>query len=134
MITLQAVSKRFGHRVVYDSISASIHPTHRTALIGPNGAGKTLLLRLLTGTDTADTGLVVVPADISLGYLPQELELDPGVTPLRHVLEPFGHLLEAERIYERFTEAHDTSSADYRRKVAPALLKRAMLGAPKKNG
>ncbi len=115
MITLQAVSKRFGHRVVYDNISAGIHPSHRTALIGPNGAGKTLLLRMLTGSEAPDSGQVVVPSDVTLGYLPQELALDEVTTPLQHVLAPFSHLLEVEAVYERLSAAHDSGSAEYRR-------------------
>jgi ATP-binding cassette, subfamily F, member 3 len=118
MIGLQAIEKSFGSKVIYNSISASFHPSHRIGLVGPNGAGKTLLLRILIGEDTVDAGQVVIPTDLRLGYLPQEMNVELGMTPLELVLRPYAHLFEIEKKCEDLVGRGDTSSSEYRKAAA----------------
>jgi len=94
MITLNSVSKQFGGKILLNEVSAAFNPQHRTGLIGPNGAGKTFLMKLLLGIEHVDSGSISFPADIRFGYLPQEMALDEGVTPMETVLSPFAHLLD----------------------------------------
>ncbi len=117
MITFQNIQKQFGSKVLYDNLSFSINPTHRIGCIGPNGAGKTVLLRLLAGEEQLDSGRIVLPSNIRLGYLPQEMDITQTTTPLYLVLEPFKHLFELESIMERLAESGDTESAEYQKAV-----------------
>ena len=72
MIQLSNLSKSFGDRVLLDSVSWQIDNRERVGLSGPNGAGKTTLLKMLAGLDEPDGGLVVKPAGLTIGYLPQD--------------------------------------------------------------
>ncbi len=72
MIQLVSISKSFGDRVLLDSVSWLIDERESVGLSGPNGAGKTTLLKLLAGFEEPDSGSIVKPAGLSVGYLPQD--------------------------------------------------------------
>ena len=72
MIQLSSLTKSFGERVLLDNVTWQVTDGERVGLCGPNGAGKTTLLRILAGFDEADSGLVVKPATLTVGYLPQD--------------------------------------------------------------
>jgi ATP-binding cassette subfamily F protein 3 len=72
MIQLQQLTKGFGERVLLDSVTWQVGDQDRVGLCGPNGAGKTTLLRMLAGLDEPDTGRVVRPNALTIGYLPQD--------------------------------------------------------------
>jgi ATP-binding cassette subfamily F protein 3 len=72
VIQLSSLSKSFGDRVLLDSVTWQIDDRERVGLSGPNGAGKTTLLKMLAGIDEADGGLIVKPAGLTIGYLPQD--------------------------------------------------------------
>jgi ATP-binding cassette subfamily F protein 3 len=72
MIQLQSLTKSFGERVLLDQVTWQVGDRDRVGLCGPNGAGKTTLLRMLAGLDEADTGLVLKPNALTIGYLPQD--------------------------------------------------------------
>ena len=80
MIQLSSLSKSFGDRVLLDAVSWQIDNRERVGLSGPNGAGKTTLLKMLAGLDDPDAGLVVKPAGLTIGYLPQDGLLHTGRT------------------------------------------------------
>jgi ATP-binding cassette, subfamily F, member 3 len=96
MITFDNVSKHYGGETLLDDVSVSFHDRERTGLIGVNGSGKTTILRMLAGEESPDRGSISKPADFTIGYLHQEVELLAGRTPLQIVLEPFEHLLDFE--------------------------------------
>src|SRR4051812_16309445 len=72
MIQLAALSKSFGDRVLLDEVSWQIDDRERVGLSGPNGAGKTTLLKMLAGMDEPDSGNVIKPSGLTIGYLPQD--------------------------------------------------------------
>jgi sulfonate transport system ATP-binding protein len=61
-VEVTGLSRRYGSRVVLDSIDLTIHPGELVALLGASGSGKTTLLRALAGLDDATTGAVKTPA------------------------------------------------------------------------
>src|SRR4029453_11479739 len=71
MIQLAQLHKTFGDRVLFDHVTWQIGDRERVGLCGPNGAGKTTLLRMLAGLDEPDSGQVVTPSGLTVGYLPQ---------------------------------------------------------------
>ena len=80
MIQLSSLSKSFGDRVLLDGVTWQIDDRERVGLSGPNGAGKTTLLKMLAGIDEPDAGLIVKPAGLTIGYLPQDGLVHSGRT------------------------------------------------------
>jgi ATP-binding cassette subfamily F protein 3 len=72
LIQLVSFSKAFGGRVLLDNVSWQIDDRERVGLAGPNGAGKTTLLKMLAGLEEPDSGHIVKPAGLTIGYLPQD--------------------------------------------------------------
>ena len=75
MITFNNVEKLYGSQTIFEGLTFSVNPSYRIGLIGPNGSGKTTLLRLIAAQDEPTNGSVDIPSDLTLGYLPQEVEV-----------------------------------------------------------
>src|SRR3954466_14865100 len=72
------VSVVYGERRVLTDVSVTVAPGQRLGLIGENGAGKSTLLRVLSGTETPDSGDLLRPA--RTGFLWQEVQFSPSDT------------------------------------------------------
>jgi ATP-binding cassette subfamily F protein 3 len=94
MIQLSGLSKSFGERILLENVTWTVNDGDRVGLCGPNGAGKTTLLRMLAGTDSPDSGQVVRPSGLTVGYLPQDGLEHSGRTLLDEASLAFGPLLE----------------------------------------
>ena len=94
MIQLSALTKSFGDRVLLDAVTWQIGDGERVGLCGPNGAGKTTLLKMLAGLEEPDAGRVVTPANVTIGYLPQDGLAHAGQTVFEEASSAFGRLLE----------------------------------------
>jgi ATP-binding cassette subfamily F protein 3 len=93
MIQLSALTKAFGDRVLLDHVTWQITDRERVGLCGPNGAGKTTLLRMMAGLDEADSGGILRPAALTVGYLPQDGLTHAGRTVFDEAASAFGELL-----------------------------------------
>ncbi len=72
-------NKFFGpERQVLRDISLSFLPGAKIGVLGPNGAGKSTLLRIMAGLEEPSNGEARIAPGATVGYLPQEPELDPG--------------------------------------------------------
>src|SRR2546423_1729371 len=60
MITVDALTKRFGSRLAVDRLSFEVKPGLVTGFLGPNGAGKSTTIRVILGLDTLDGGRALV--------------------------------------------------------------------------
>ncbi len=78
VFSLSRVQKAYGRKVVLNDISLTFLRDARIGVIGHNGSGKTTLLRVLAGVETDYDGTRLVPAGLTIGYLPQEPALTPG--------------------------------------------------------
>ena len=77
--------------------SWQVQPGDRFGLCGPNGAGKTTLLRMLAGLEEPDSGVVARPADLTVGYLPQDGLTHGGKTLLEEASTAFQPLLDMQQ-------------------------------------
>jgi ATPase subunit of ABC transporter with duplicated ATPase domains len=79
---LDAVSKAYGSRVVYDRMSLTIRRGERWCVMGKNGAGKSTLLKMVAGASSPDGGTVAIGASVKMGYFAQQAldVLDPDLT------------------------------------------------------
>ncbi len=105
MIQLSSLTKSFGERVLLENVTWQVTDGERVGLCGPNGAGKTTLLRILAGLDEADSGLVIKPATLTVGYLPQDGLNHRGRTLFDEVSLAFAPLLDAQREISRIEHA-----------------------------
>src|SRR5512142_1673385 len=101
MIQLVSLTKAFGDRVLFDSVTWQISDGERVGLCGPNGAGKTTLLRMLAGTEELDGGSIVKRAALRVGYLPQDGLVHEGRTLYQEAALAFQPLLDMK------AEMHD---------------------------
>jgi len=93
LIQLSELTKSFGDRVLFDHVTWQITDRERVGLCGPNGAGKTTLLRMMAGLDEPDSGAVLKPAALTVGYLPQDGLSHSGRSVFDEAASAFGGLL-----------------------------------------
>src|SRR5437899_7315987 len=93
MIQLQELTKSFGDRVLFDHVTWQITDRERVGLCGPNGAGKTTLLRMMAGLDEPDSGAILKPATLTVGYLPQDGLVHAGRSLFEEATTAFDELI-----------------------------------------
>ena len=107
-LSVENISRRFGHKLLFENISFGIAKGEKVALIAKNGTGKTTLLNAITGKDPADSGQVVFRNDIRPGYLPQEPDLREDASVINAILEKPTPITQAIEAYEAALEnPHD---------------------------
>lgn len=129
MISVEGLKVEFGVKPLFRDVSFVINPRDRIALVGKNGAGKSTMLKILCGLQQPTSGVVSVPNDTTMGYLPQVMKLVDNTTVREEARKAFAdHTKMAERLermnrelsertdyetpeymdlVERYTEAHE---------------------------
>jgi sulfate-transporting ATPase len=74
VIEFQNVSKGYGERLLIDKLSFKVPPGAIVGIIGPNGAGKTTLFRMITGSETPDSGSIAIGKTVKPAYVEQTRE------------------------------------------------------------
>ncbi|TVO69446.1 energy-dependent translational throttle protein EttA [Denitromonas ohlonensis] len=100
-------------RQIIKDISLSFFPGAKIGLLGLNGSGKSTVLKIMAGVDTEFEGEVQHQPRISIGYLPQEPELDPAKTVKDEVESALGELMEAKQKLEAVYAAYAEPDADF---------------------
>jgi sulfate-transporting ATPase len=102
-------------RQIIKDISLSFFPGAKIGLLGLNGAGKSTVLRIMAGVDKEYEGEVQWQPGISIGYLPQEPQLDPEKTVREEVEAGLGEVMEAKRKLDEIYAAYAEPDADFDR-------------------
>ncbi|MBB4185487.1 energy-dependent translational throttle protein EttA [Sinorhizobium terangae] len=84
---MAGLNKAYGNKKVLENIHLSFYPDAKIGILGPNGAGKSTVLRIMAGLDHEYTGEAWVAEGATVGYLPQEPQLNPAKTVLENVME-----------------------------------------------
>ncbi len=93
IFTMNRVSKMVeNQRFILKDISLSFYPGAKIGVLGLNGSGKSTLLRIMAGVDTQFEGEARPQPGISIGYLPQEPQMDPNQTVREVVEEAVSHM------------------------------------------
>lgn len=71
VVSLKKVDKRYGERIIYESLDFMVRRKERWCVMGVNGAGKSTLLKLVTGTLQPDRGVVTLGNSVKMGYFAQ---------------------------------------------------------------
>lgn len=101
LLSVENLSKSYGERVLFENLNFGLEKGQKVALVARNGTGKTSLMRIISGLDTPDNGQVVFRSDTSVGYLPQEPEMDGSKTIIDEVLAGDSPSLHALQDYEK---------------------------------
>jgi ATP-binding cassette subfamily F protein uup len=122
-LSVENISKSFGMRVLFENISFGINEGQKIGFVAKNGTGKTSLLNIIAGNDAPDSGNVVFRKGLKIAYLPQEPDLDPGLTveqtifssdnPILKIIENYEHALENPDDSEAYQKAFDAMDAHH---------------------
>jgi ATP-binding cassette, subfamily F, member 3 len=119
MISVDQLVVSFGGFELFKGISLLVSPKDRIGLVGKNGAGKSTLLKILAGHQQPNEGVVSVPSDVRLGYLPQHMEVFDGRTVFEEAVTSFEEILDLERRIEglnhQISTRTDYESDEYHR-------------------
>jgi ATP-binding cassette ChvD family protein len=81
VVEAEALRKSYGDRVLIDGLDFKLPRGGIVGVIGPNGAGKTTLMRMITGQEQPDSGVLRIGDTVQLAYVDQSREaLDPART------------------------------------------------------
>jgi ABC-2 type transport system ATP-binding protein len=140
VVSIRALSKRYGDLVALEHVDLDIRPGEIFALLGPNGAGKTTLISVVAGLVRATAGTVqVLGRDVVadyrftrsvIGLVPQEINFDPFFTVtemLRIQAGYFGVELTDDRLEEILTALDLTAKRDTGTRALSGGMKRRLL-------
>ena len=117
MLNLTNITVSFGGRDLYKNISFQINPKDKIGVVGKNGAGKSTMLKLITGEQKATSGSINTTNSLTVGYLPQELNVSSKEEILNEVLKANKKLLginvRLDEINEEITTRADYESESY---------------------
>ena len=102
-----------GGRFILKDISLSFFPGAKIGILGLNGAGKSTLLKIMAGVDTDIQGEARPQPGISIGYLPQEPQLDPEKTVREVVEEAMSDMKDVQAELDAVYAAYADPDADF---------------------
>ena len=121
LYTLKNVRRVFGDRAVLKDVTFSLYPGDRIGIVGVNGSGKSTLMKILAGADTEADGIVAPAKGLTVGYVPQEPDLDPDKTVRENLEEAVAGTRALLRRYDEILELYQ-DPAYYEDEVKMAAL------------
>ncbi len=100
-------------RDVLKDINISMYPGAKIGVIGANGSGKSTLLKIMAGLDDGYTGEVRLTPGFSVGYLPQEPQLDESKTVVENITDGLGEVAGWLKKYQEVCDAMADPDADF---------------------
>lgn len=117
MVSVEGLTVEFGSFTLFDNISFVVNKKDRIALVGKNGAGKSTMLKTFAGIQAPTKGNISYPKDVTIGYLPQIMQLNDGNTVIEEAALAFGHIqaieLELDETNRQLAERTDYESQAY---------------------
>ena len=111
ILSCQNISKAFLDTNILNNISFQINERDRLAIVGINGAGKSTLLKIIAGQLSADSGQVIIPNDVTVGYLAQHQSHDCDETIYDEIMSCFSEIMKLEEDI-RLTELKMKNASD----------------------
>ena len=98
MISINNLTVAYGGFTLLDDINFHISDGEHIGLVGKNGAGKSTIMKLIMGIDHPTSGQIMMPNEITLGYLPQIMSYTKERTVIEETMTVFA---EAEKMEKR---------------------------------
>ena len=121
MISINNLSVEFSANSLFDNINYVINRRDKIALVGKNGAGKSTMLKIIAGLQQPTSGSVVIPRDVTVGYLPQQMEISDTRTVKEEVASALDHIValhcELDEVTRKVENATDFESEEYVRLI-----------------
>ena len=121
MISINDLSVEFSAKSLFDHINYVINRRDKIALVGKNGAGKSTMLKIIAGLQQPTSGSVVIPRDVTVGYLPQQMEISDVRTVREEVASALDHVAalrnELAEVTREVETATDYESEGYARLI-----------------
>jgi ATP-binding cassette ChvD family protein len=102
-----------GGKKVLENVSLSFYPGAKIGVLGPNGAGKSTILRIMAGMDKDFTGEAWSAEGATVGYLPQEPQLDNSKTVYENILDSLGEIKTQIDRYNEISVEMANPDADF---------------------
>ncbi|MGE6260593.1 ABC-F family ATP-binding cassette domain-containing protein [Heyndrickxia sporothermodurans] len=96
LLQVQQLTKHFGAELILSNIKLEIQTKDRIALVGRNGAGKSTLLKIISGQMSLDSGDIIKPKNITIGYLAQNTGLESSLSIWNEMVTVFNNLRKME--------------------------------------
>ena len=117
MISVEGLKVEFGVKPLFVDASFVINDKDRIALVGKNGAGKSTMLKILCGQQKPTAGIVSVPNDCRVGYLPQVMILQDNTTVREEAQKAFADITKMkdrlDKMNQELAERTDYESESY---------------------
>ena len=117
MLSIEGLKVEFGVKPLFHDVSFVVNDRDRIALVGKNGAGKSTMLKILCGLQRPTAGVVAVPNDTTIGYLPQVMKLSDDTTVRDETRKAFADATkmkeELECMQREMAECTDYESESY---------------------
>ena len=117
MISVESLRVEFGVKPLFADASFVVNNRDRIALVGKNGAGKSTLLKILCGMQQPTGGVVNIPNDTTIGYLPQVMVLQDDTTVRQEAQKAFADIAKmkerVDALNRQLEERTDYESEEY---------------------
>ncbi len=117
MISINNLSVEFSAKSLFDNINYVINKRDRIALVGKNGAGKSTMLKIIAGLQNPTSGSVSVPKDVTIGYLPQQMDLADSLSLVEETRKAFSRIHDMQSCLDQLNDElllrTDYESDDY---------------------
>nr|WP_314663225.1 ABC-F family ATP-binding cassette domain-containing protein [uncultured Prevotella sp.] len=123
MISIDGLTVEFGVKPLFKDVSFVINERDRIALVGKNGAGKSTMLKILCGMQKPTSGVVSVPNDTTIGYLPQVMKLSDDTTVKEETRKAFADKTKIEKRLKKM-EQEMAERTDYESEGYAELVER----------
>ncbi len=118
MVSINNLTVEFSVRPIFSDVSFVVNKNDKIALTGKNGAGKSTLLKIIAGLQQPTSGSVSMSDGLSVGYLPQQMQLADETSIISEVKKAFDQRLdrqaELETVTAALAERNDYDSDIYR--------------------
>ena len=112
MIGFSGVTKMQGGKTLYKNASFTAQAGDRAGIVGPNGAGKSTIFRILTGNSQVDSGEIIKPGKIKIGYFNQDVGEMSGRSLLEEVMSGVAEITDLSQKIKTMEEQFAVPMSD----------------------